>query len=312
MSEQQSAVVVDQGAQTGATELPQGAAAPLADGVATGETTQQTTNDDPNAPAPEGQAKKPVPEDRTARFRFTEITRERNQAQIEAAEARAEARTLRSILENGGKLPSVPGQPNSQHLAAQNGPPDPTDFERYPLGENDWRFAKDMAKFELRQEQNQAETKKAADAEFEAGRARFIEVVKEAEDISAEMEGETEGAVRLLKTLAQDGRNTPLIDQINATDNPVWIAETLARNPKLRAEVFAMNPIQRGIALGRMDGDITRDLNEQAAKRAQVAPSTPQPQPTTQANGRGAGPVFNPEKADTGDYIAARQSGRYV
>lgn len=242
--------------------------------------------------------------------RFGDLTKERNKAREEAAYWRGVAEAAR----NGTRPPEPPAP---QAPTAPAGPPDPKDTAKYPAGEFDARYAADLAKFELRQEQeaerireSARSAQEAARAEFEAGVARWQGVVEEAREAG---EG-FENAEAVLNSTTIPARS---MDLITSADNPVHVAEYFGRNPKELRDVLAMPPMRQATLIAKLDHAISVNLAKAkpAATPAQPAPAAPQPSPAampTPVNGAGAAASFDPNKASFEEYKAARESGRFV
>ncbi len=291
------------GANNDAVELQNTGAAPGADGAAPNADAQQPEN--PNAPGDDGQgAKPPVPEHRKASYRFAEMSRQTRELEIQLAEERGR----RMALEQGREAP----KPQPSLPAPKDGPPSPDDYDG---GEYNPRYAVDLAKYEFRQEQVQAEARKAEAVTFEAGKQRFVETVSQIDTLAQEW-ADTEHAPvlydgkRLLVDLARNGR-TDIVDAVTATGKTAgWVMFNIAADRNLLNDIVKADPVTRGLLIGELNAEIKRALSAPAAQPApssQPAPSThqPSPQPTPQANGRGALP--NPGNPPEGDMTAYRQ-----
>jgi len=283
-------------------------------------------------PAPE-QTPQPTPaaqpQNRSER-RYSELASQRNQAREEAAYWRgiAEAKA-------GGQQPHA--APTPSPVAAQPaGPPDHRDTAKYPLGEYDARYAADLAKYELRQEQRaEAEATAAANANreaaaaMEAGRTRVNTAITEARTLAAGNGGEFfENAEHVLALafvpVQRGGITRDVADAIVDCEHKNHVAELLGRRPEQIPEALrTMVPNLRELnglpqaqlvrTLARLDDRIGLILaNQRARASAQPAPAaTPAPQqspapspvPAPTAPNTG-GAIFNPSTASPAEIDA--------
>lgn len=294
------------------TELPNGAAAAPADGVAASAEPQQTQE-----PKPSEQGE--TPEHRKASFRFSEMSKQLRKQAEENAYLRGQ---IDALARTGGAQPQPEQQPQAQPV--QDLEPDPAS---YAGKEFDPKYAKDVAAWAGRQEARKlAEAQAAArenetraqaeQREFEEGRARFISARSDAEALE---ESHPQYAGAITQTLDDIARmeipGTPgrLIDVVTRTENKAWVAAALATKPDLLRQIQALDPVSRAMAIGKIDAQISANLRASpapaASPPAQTAPSG-QPattEPPPQINGRGAGPQINPEKASMEEYVRWRE-----
>lgn len=300
-----------QPAPSAASELPNGAA-PVVDGVPASEQTQQVS--DPAAPDSEEAARKAAARERFDK-RFGDMSKRTRDAELRAARLEGELEALRR-----GQTPAPAQAPEATSAPKA---PNPAD---YPKGEWDPRYAADLAKYEIREEDRaarqreaEAERKRASESEFEAGKARYEDTLNRAR-AAADGSAYFQNAERVLELgrvpIAQGGLSKPVIDAITESDNAVHVAEVLGRNPdqvppelrglvKSPRELAAMSPSQAQRVIARLDDRIGLIL--EAARQAKTQtpvqtptppPVTPTPTPAPQAPNRGSTPAGEPPRGD--------------
>jgi hypothetical protein len=287
---------------TPASELPSGAA-PATDGGAAPEQTQQQQTDQQQPVAPAAPEPAQPQQEGRANRRFSDLSRERNQALQEAAYWRGVAEAART-----GQQP--PAQPQATPTPAQpSGPPNPAD---YPGKEYDPRYAADLAKHEIRMEQK-AEAERQAEADRQAAENRAIaEGRTRWETVCQTARAAGEGFENAETVLTS--RNVPrsTMDLITTSDNPVHVAEYFGRKPDDLRAVLAMPPLEQARAITRLDARISANL-DRARAAAPASPPAPTPAPAPQqpspvaiptAPLAGAPPRFNPAQASPSDVDA--------
>lgn len=323
----------DAPSSSAASEL-HGGAAPAGDGALASDASQQPSNptDTPAAETqPEG--RKETPFHRTPQGR---ISHYQKQAQQER-EARIRAEAERDALARFGLSGARPEAPAAEAPQAPPSPPDPNDKAKYPGGEWDSRYAADLAKHELREEQR-LDRERAAEAErvrernrvFETGRARFESTLDQAHQLADGEGGEYfQNAARVLELgrvpTSRGGLPSFVIDAITESDHAVQVAEVLGRRPehtppelrdlvKSTRDLASMTPEQVHRAIARLDDRIGLMLS--ASKTApKPPPSTPAPPshqqpaltPAPQAPNRGGAPTGEPPRGDMRAYKTWRQ-----
>lgn len=134
---------------------------PVADSVADVEPVEDASPSEPAAADrnPDGTFKpkkrdNPIERMKAATAKEAEAKREREAAQRERDDAKAEAARYRQELEalKAPKPPAVRDEPTPAARVAGDPEPDPTDAKKYPNGEYDRQFIKDQARWEAKQE----------------------------------------------------------------------------------------------------------------------------------------------------------------
>jgi len=267
-------------------ELPP-AGAPADGGAVDG----QTQPEEQNAPPPQPQSR--------ADRRYGELTAQRNQAREEAAYYRGQLEALQRARASAVWEPSAAAPPPPPPA-----PPDPNDTAKYPAGEFDTKYLRDLARYEARQEyedrtredRERQQTEAAEAAEFERYRAVF-------ED--AQSRG-LEGAVRVLSIPDADLQRS----LARAESGPV-LAEYFARRPDALTAVQRIPPgLDRAMAIARIDAMIVQGQRQLQAQRASPPAPVPPPPPPTPTpvpplvNGRPG--TSAPSGPPVGDYEAYR------
>lgn len=302
-------------APSATSELP-GGAAPTGDGAVVSDPQQPS---DPAGPDSEEAIRTKARE----RFdkRFGEMSRKTREAEIRAARAEGELEAMRRIGTPVHREPAAEPAPQAAPSA-----PNPKD---YAGGEYDPRYAADLAKFEIREEQRQEREAEATrqrqreqNASFEEGRARYEDTLNRARSLAVGEEAAYfQNAEKVLDLgrvpVSRGGLPAYVIDAITQSDNAVHVAEVLGRNPdqapaELRAlikspgELAKMRPNEVERVIARLDDRIGLIL--EAAKRSpapsaqtqasQTSPPSPPVQPAPQAPNRGAAPLGDPPRGD--------------
>lgn len=325
----------DAPSSSAASEL-HGGTAPAGDGAATSDASQNPSNPVETTAAENQQdgARKETPFHRTPQGR---ISHYQKQAQQER-EARIRAEAERDALARFGLSGARPEAPAAEAAPAPPSPPDPNDKAKYPQGEWDPRYAADLAKHEIREEQRLEREREAEAARvreqnrvFETGRARFENTLNQALQLADGEGGEFfQNAHRVLELgrvpMSRGGLPSFVIDAITESDNAVQVAEVLGRKPehlppelrdlaKSPRDLAAMNPGQVQRAIARLDDRIGLMLSASQANAKPSAstpqtpqPATPQPTPAPQAPQRGGAPIGEPPRGDMRAYKSWRQS----
>lgn len=280
---------------------PAPAAATPPDGGATPAPTasQPPVEGQPQPPAPAAPPSDPQQPSRVEK-RFGDLTKQRNDAQAEAA-------YWRGVAEGRGGTPPAP-QPATP--AAPAGPPDHNDAAKYPLGQFDPRYAADLAKHELRAEQEaerKAEAARTAQAEtartLEEGVQRWEGVVEEARNAGQGFEN----AESVL--LARDVPRATM-DLIVTAENKLHVAEYFGRKPEAKRALLSLPPIEQARAIGRLDAIISGNLRAAGGAAPQSPPppppAAPQPSPAPIPTAVQSGPAssFNASTAAPADVDA--------
>ena len=226
----------------------------------TDETEEANAEDDDPKPEPK-KSKKSVQE------RIDEITASRYEAERKAAEAeRRELGLQRRLNELEAKLNNP--QPAKVEVQEDNGP-DPNSLKedgepRYPMGEYDPAYIRDLAKFEVKREQAAAEKYRQ-----EAEQARQIEQVRaeqHAKWVSKMEETEKElpdlrGKVQTLTSMfdgIDSGYGQYLVDVVQSLPTGPRVLHYLADHPEEARNIINSGPASAAIALGRLDARMER------------------------------------------------------
>lgn len=306
-------------------ELPAGGAAPADGGVATSE--QHTGQPaDPNAQPGEGNGapQNETPAHRKPEYRFGELTKQRNAAREEAAYWKGVAEAARQ-----GQNAPAPPHPPAQAAVDEDPRPDPHSG-KYPGKEFDPSYYADLAEWSGRQsarkladeQRKEAEARQQREAEqssLEAGRQRFIAAMEASQGLAESHPQYAEAATLTLERIARSepvGTPGRLIDCVINAEHPQWVAAALATKPGLLENIQKLGPVERGLAIGRIDAQIGVNLRAQpqtpaAQPAAAPAPSSippTAPAPAPQVNGRSTASPMDPSKMSMSEYAAWRNA----
>jgi hypothetical protein len=276
---------------------------------------------DQTADAPDQESA--TPEHRKASYRFSEMSRQIRDLQLELAKREGMLSALgRQQSAPGYGQQNAPAQPQAQSAPTPQ-PPNPAD---YPEGQYDQRFIEALADYraetkiravldETAKRQAEAFQKEAAQRAFTQNQERFVGVYQAAQEAGAT------GAARVLEIVDQNDRHAA--DLLASTTHPVETAEWLADNQDwLRAIAQARDPVQKALLVGRVDQHIASHLASQRAQTSARATTPAQTTVATQSNpapgassvaqptvrsGTGGAP-FNPASASFEAYEAWRKA----
>ena len=172
--------------------------------------------------------------------------------------------------------------------SAQEAEPDPNDTAKYPAGEFDPKYMRDIGRFYARQE-FAAERQRIE----QEGRQREAQQVRAA--FEAKLTEKDEGAFRLLNDPSLPATEA-MAEVVFTSDKGVQIADWLGRNPSECARIAALSPIRQAHELGKLEARLT------APPPVSKAPA---PIPTV---GTRAHAAFNPETATQAEYNAWRDA----
>ncbi len=212
-------------------EAPVEAEAPAGDeqAKAEGETAEMPEGD------PEPEAETDVkPKKGFFAKRIDALTWEKNEAFRKLAALEAEVATL--------KAAPAPKAETSKG-------PDPADTTKYPLGEFDAQYLKDLARHEAAAfVQSERERMESETRQREAAKARA--------DFEAKLTEKDEGAYRLLNDPEMPATET-MAEVILASDHGVKVADYLGRNPAECAKLAKLSPARQAYELGRLEVRLT-------------------------------------------------------
>lgn len=280
-------------AQPQATELQPQANAPAPDGVA----------EQPGAPAqppeqPEARLDAPPREEGRANKRFSDLSRERNQAREEAAYWKGVAEAARA---------GQP-QPAAQPQAVQpSGPPDP---ESFPQGRYDPDYAIAMAEYRFEQKLK-TEKEAAATAEREAAEARTVQEGRARwEGVCEQAERAGQGFENALSVLESRDVRRPTMDLITTAEHPLHVAEYFGRKPDQLRALLDLPIVEQARHIARLDVRISDNIRASQARQvetpAPVTAPTPSPAAMPTAPAGGSAAPFDPNKGSMEDFVRWR------
>lgn len=253
--------------------------------------TPEGNEDDPADPDPDD---KPlfVPKKKTVQERINELTAKAKEAERREADAQRRIAELEAL--------AVPKEVKKEEAPAVTvlGEPSPDDLRedgepRYPLGEYDPRFIKDLIKFENDQRDKaretqaeidrQAQLREAQEAEFNAQRDalkqdwsnRVVETVKAVPDFVEKVQ-----ALESTFTDLDQGYGEYLATTIMEMDNGTDVLYYLSTNLDEAQRIAALGPVKATIALGRIDAKFEKPAESPQPKVSEA----PEPAPVNKGH----------------------------
>lgn len=266
-----------------------------------------------------------TPEHRKASYRFSEMSKQIRDLQLQLAKREGLIEALRANTPQPGTQAAAQNAPTPAPVAPEPTPPNPADFAE---GQYDPRFLEALAEYKAEvkikqvldaraQQSAEAEQKEAERRAFEQGQQRFFAVLDAAEKAGAT------GATQVLEIVGRDRQTADLL--LNTT-HPLETADWLADNQEwLSAITRERDPVKKALLVGRVDQHIASHLrpkgaqsSAQSATPAQTTQAAPGPQssgpapttvaqPTVRTAGTGGAP-FNPASASFEQYEAWRRA----
>ncbi len=230
---------------------------------------------------------KPAPKKNRAQERIEELNakyREEERQRLADKQAyEAELADLRKRLEQGNKEP-VPATKQE----AENSGPSPTDLnedgtDKYPLGEFDPKYLKDLVQFTLNEEREQARKAEEQTASERAYQEQVAELqanwnqkLDPARERYPDFQEKGEGL------LAKFGDIEPsygdyLTNTLMAMDHGPDVLYYLANNPDEAVEIVNSGAQKATIALGRIEAKFMAAAEEKSKARPKVSKASPPP-----------------------------------
>lgn len=260
--------------------------------------TLATESDDEDTEATEETPEKPKKnryqeriDELTAKYREAERQREADRQAFEA------------------RLKSLESSTNTEELPNTDGP-DPTEKlpdgrEKYPLGEYDPAYVRDLARFEVAQEMKSLEKareakeqEKAQDAQVAALHESWNQKLAPAQERYPDFVEKSEsllGSFNDLDPTYEDYLSATIMGMDYGPD----VLYYLASNPSEATSIFRSGATKATIALGRLEARFAEAEAEKTLARPKVS-QAPVPPPTV----RGAAPAKMPTPPDTDDLDA--------
>jgi hypothetical protein len=247
------------------------------------EDTPETEDDSPGeveTPAPEDDEDTPKPEEKPKKNRFQdridELTRQRHEADREKAELR---RQLDEALKQ--KTEDKP----TEKAAESPNPDDKLEdgSEKYPLGEFDPSYIRDLTRFTIGEEKKtfEAEAKRQSEERIaqEASQRQLDEWKGKLDNaIETKYPDFLEKNVELEETLRDldEGYSAYLASTIMQMDHGTDVLYYLASNPSEAKRIAGLGATKATIALGRIEATFDREETER--KQLKVSKAAPPPE----------------------------------
>lgn len=209
---------------------------------------------------------------------------------------REQQRQIEQLMGVVERLTGTQGQPKpTQDTAGEDGPPDPRDTAKYPLGEHDPRYISDHTVHRIRQDQHQ-ERRRQRESE------QATEITRAADAFHAKV-AKLEDTIPGIRDSIEAARNNefPMTDAmrfaiIESPKGP-QVAHHLNHHRDEAARIARMSPIQAAREIGRLEAT----LPEAPTRRQTAAPAPPK----EVAGAVSAIQTFDPQKFKGGDDEAA-------
>jgi hypothetical protein len=247
----------------------------------------------------------------TFQERINEITRAKKEAERRAEEAEKRNAEILARLESLEKGKEEAKPEEGAAAPANDGEPDPDSRNpdgtpKYPLGEYDPKFVKDLTKYTLQRERE-------AEAALQAERERQKAEIDAQEAVVTEWQGKLEDAMEtkypdmlernleLQETFVDldPDYGTYLANVIMSMDHGTDVLYYLGSNIEEAKAIAAMGPTKATIALGRIEARFASSEESEPVKKVKVSKA---PAPPTSLNKGGA--VTMPVADDTDDLEA--------
>lgn len=278
-------------------EEPEEKTAEAAESEYSEEAEEKEDESDEDAPPP----KKGKP---TAHDRIRQLARKRRQTEAELAAERAERLKLEAQIESLKKKGLTPE--SSDVTLDDDKEPDPTDEKKYPYGELDKNFIRDLSRYEARKEHRALEAKQAEERKREAA-------AREAQDFAERGKAFVEAGSR-----KYDDFDEVVIEGIRNQEFPVSrdlavlilsnqevgpdVAYHLASHVDEAQKVFRQSPLEQAAYFGRLAERFSATSGA-AASHAVKTTKAPPP-PDTRVKGAGSKTGFSPKTATFEEFEA--------
>lgn len=247
------------------------------DSIVEPEEVEVETEAETNEPEENAEAEKPKKK-RDVQERMNELTRQRYEAERRELEAQRELQKLRDEIARGAAAPAKTENP------VEDTAPDPeTKLEngeaKYPLGEFDPAYIRDLARHTIKQEQEaaaayrkEAEAKAAEEQTRAQAQAKFAEKLQAAEAETPDIQNKIMSLDPMFNTI-EPRYGQYLLDVVRQLDNAPQVLAYLADNPASAQQIVNAGAAAATVALGRLDAQLTKPTKEQ--KKVTKAPEPP-------------------------------------
>lgn len=236
---------------------------------------------------------------RTVQDRIDELTREKYEA------LRRENEALKRIadLEAASKPRTQPEATETPKDIAPDPEAKGDDGEpKYPLGEFDPQYIRDLARFTIKQEQEAAkeyrekeERERQVQAQRDAAQTAWLDKLNSAQEEIPDVKDKIGSLVTHFEGIDQT-YGQYLVDVVMSLDNGPQVLAYLADNPEAADKIIRSGAASATVSLGRLDARMTKPAKEEVRKVPTKAPEPPTPT-------RGSGGRFV-TSADTDDLDA--------
>lgn len=212
--------------------------------------------------------------------RMNELTRQRYEAERRELETQ---RQLQKLQEELAQTRNPKQEPAATKVEVEDTPDPETKLEngeaKYPLGEFDPLYIRDLARHTIKQEQAAAEAyRKEAEAAAAVERTRHESQAKFAEKLTAYEAEDPEIQNKIMSlnpafSQIDERYGQYLIDVVRELDNSPAVLAYLADNPETARKIVNSGAAQATIALGRLDAQVAKIVPP--PKKVTKAPEPP-------------------------------------
>lgn len=218
---------------------------------------------------------------RSVQERMNELTKQRYEAERRELETQRQLQTMQEEL---ARLRNPQKEVPAQQVTTDQAAPDPeTKLEngeaKYPLGEFDPQYIRDLARHEIDKEikaateyRKQAEAAASAEAATKESQARFTEKLTAYEAEDPEIQGKILSLDSTFQAL-EPRYGQYLIGVVRDLDNAPAVLAYLADNPEMAQKIASSGPAAATVALGRLDAQVAKVVA--TPKKVTKAPEPP-------------------------------------
>ena len=247
------------------------------------ETLEETEETEEEESETEEEAEKPEPKKSRFQERIDELVHKARESDREAAEYKSRLDAVLKKLEEQEAPKATPPQVKSEEPSAED--LDDTGEPKYPLGEFDPNYLRDLARFtvqretelareELRREREEQEVSKAQALLQEDWNAKLTEA---SENRYPDLKERAQNLIDVFKDIDQ-GVGEFLAAQIMGMDKGIDVLYHLATNPEEARKIVAAGPEKALLAFGRIEARYDLLAEEKTEKKLRVSAAPPPPE----------------------------------
>lgn len=235
------------------------------------EEVEEVNETDEDSVATEDEEEAPKGKKNSAQERINELTKNWRETQRELEALKAERQ----------KQDEPKEQEETKEPETASKAPDPSDREKYPLGDldpqyladrQDYMFEKRIAELDAKQKEDaqQAQAEALATQRMEAWNEKIAEAEAKHEDYR-----ETVGSLESAFDGIDPDHGQFLADTIMSMESGTDVLYHLAQNPDLAVNIAGQNPVNAALALGRLEASLAEPAAPKPTVKASKAPNPP-------------------------------------